>query len=217
MRYNRSGVVVRCGAVHSEYAAPIYQTPDAEYQERLIPFPAHARPAATSLSQRRASPNHTRPRTTESSASRTRHNASSPGEHALAAAQRAQRGSGVGAGRVLGLGFGLLQTINHPRPTRRCSANQSRRPPSPPPRRRWSAGSSASGPDPVRAPGHRCSARDSGQRQSDRSELHRPVRRHAWADRDRFSTTVERIQALNNLSDPRALRIGARLVIPPPL
>jgi LysM repeat protein len=33
----------------------------------------------------------------------------------------------------------------------------------------------------------------------------------------RFNTTVERIQALNNLADPRALRIGARLVIPPPL
>jgi len=33
----------------------------------------------------------------------------------------------------------------------------------------------------------------------------------------KFSTTVERIQALNNLSDPRALRIGTKLVIPPPL
>ena len=32
----------------------------------------------------------------------------------------------------------------------------------------------------------------------------------------RFNTTVERIQALNNLADPRALRIGAQLVIPPP-
>jgi LysM repeat protein len=33
----------------------------------------------------------------------------------------------------------------------------------------------------------------------------------------RFNTSVERIQALNNLADPRALRIGTRLVIPPPL
>jgi hypothetical protein len=32
----------------------------------------------------------------------------------------------------------------------------------------------------------------------------------------RFNTTVERIQALNNLADPRALRIGTKLVIPPP-
>jgi LysM repeat protein len=32
----------------------------------------------------------------------------------------------------------------------------------------------------------------------------------------RFNTTVERIQAFNNLSDPRALRIGAQLIIPPP-
>jgi LysM repeat protein len=33
----------------------------------------------------------------------------------------------------------------------------------------------------------------------------------------RFSTTVERIQAFNNLNDPRALRIGTPLIIPPPL
>jgi nucleoid-associated protein YgaU len=33
---------------------------------------------------------------------------------------------------------------------------------------------------------------------------------------DRFNTKPERIQALNNLADPRALRIGAKLVIPPP-
>jgi LysM repeat protein len=32
----------------------------------------------------------------------------------------------------------------------------------------------------------------------------------------RFNTSVDRIQALNNLVDPRALRIGTRLVIPPP-
>jgi LysM repeat protein len=30
----------------------------------------------------------------------------------------------------------------------------------------------------------------------------------------RFNTTVDRIQALNNLADPRSLRIGTRLVIP---
>jgi LysM repeat protein len=33
----------------------------------------------------------------------------------------------------------------------------------------------------------------------------------------RFNTTVDRIQAFNNLTDPRALRIGTKLVIPPPL
>jgi LysM repeat protein len=33
----------------------------------------------------------------------------------------------------------------------------------------------------------------------------------------RFNTTVERIQALNNMADPRTLRIGAKLVIPPAL
>jgi hypothetical protein len=33
----------------------------------------------------------------------------------------------------------------------------------------------------------------------------------------RYNTSVERIQAFNNIADARALRIGARLVIPPPL
>ena len=33
----------------------------------------------------------------------------------------------------------------------------------------------------------------------------------------RYNTTAERIQALNNLPDPRTLRIGARLIIPAPL
>jgi nucleoid-associated protein YgaU len=33
----------------------------------------------------------------------------------------------------------------------------------------------------------------------------------------RYNTTVERIQAFNNLSDPRVLRIGTRLIIPDPL
>ena len=33
----------------------------------------------------------------------------------------------------------------------------------------------------------------------------------------RYNTTVERIQAFNNIADARALRIGARLVIPAPL
>jgi LysM repeat protein len=33
----------------------------------------------------------------------------------------------------------------------------------------------------------------------------------------KFNTSVDRIQAFNNLSDPRVLRIGARLVIPAPL
>ncbi len=33
----------------------------------------------------------------------------------------------------------------------------------------------------------------------------------------RFNTTVDRVQAFNTLSDPRALRIGTKLVIPPPL
>jgi len=32
----------------------------------------------------------------------------------------------------------------------------------------------------------------------------------------RFNTSVDRVQAFNNLADPRALRIGTKLVVPPP-
>lgn len=32
----------------------------------------------------------------------------------------------------------------------------------------------------------------------------------------KFNTSVDRIQAFNNLSDPRVLRIGTKLIIPPP-
>jgi LysM repeat protein len=31
----------------------------------------------------------------------------------------------------------------------------------------------------------------------------------------KYNTSVERIEAFNNLADPRALRIGAKLIIPP--
>lgn len=33
---------------------------------------------------------------------------------------------------------------------------------------------------------------------------------------DKFNTTADRIQAFNNLSDPRSLRVGTKLIIPPP-
>ncbi len=33
----------------------------------------------------------------------------------------------------------------------------------------------------------------------------------------RFNTSAARVQAFNDLADPRALRIGTKLVIPPPL
>lgn len=33
----------------------------------------------------------------------------------------------------------------------------------------------------------------------------------------RHNTTAERIQALNNLADPRLLNIGQKLIVPPPL
>ncbi|MBI2756822.1 MAG: LysM peptidoglycan-binding domain-containing protein [Chloroflexi bacterium] len=33
----------------------------------------------------------------------------------------------------------------------------------------------------------------------------------------RFNTTVSRLQAINNLADPRILNVGQKLVVPPPL
>lgn len=34
---------------------------------------------------------------------------------------------------------------------------------------------------------------------------------------EQFNTTAQRVQALNDLADPRALKVGQKLVIPPPL
>jgi LysM repeat protein len=124
---------------------------------------------------------------------------------------------------VLGFGFGVLQMVNRPEPSPALLAiGQS------------DSGNSgtvltaaATGPS-VRigaGPGLEASASGPAAR-----ELRRDVRatvsvlepNYTVAAGDtlgqiavRFNTSVDRIQALNNLVDPRTLRIGTRLVVPP--
>ena len=125
---------------------------------------------------------------------------------------------------LLGLGFGLLQMINRPEPTAALLGIGQAEPNSAL-NGSLAASSLAPGvqvaavagpPQPLAPPGADL------QRQIQASaRVLQPNYTVAAGDTlgqiaVRFKTSVERIQALNNLSDPRALRVGARLVIPPP-
>ena len=122
---------------------------------------------------------------------------------------------------LLGLGFGLLQMINRPEP---ASALLAVEPSS-------ALGSNGAPSTAVAGVQVAALAGPSQPLVSPAAELPRRIQASAKilepnytvAAGDtlgqiaaRFKTSVERIQALNNLSDPRALRIGAKLVIPPP-
>jgi LysM repeat protein len=129
----------------------------------------------------------------------------------------------------LGLGFGLLQMINRPEPTPALLAIAA-------PEASTAAnivgnstsasvlsGASVGAPVPVVAQGG-SSASSADAPRAIQSNVKTLQANYTIAAGDtlvqialRFNTTVDRIQAFNNLSDPRALRIGTRLVIPPPL
>jgi LysM repeat protein len=122
---------------------------------------------------------------------------------------------------VLGLGFGLLQTINRPDPAPALLAlGQSETPAIV----ANTASITGAGPAQV-APGGSgdagAPAADAPRRIQSSATVIQPTYTVQAGDTlsriaVRYSTTVERIQALNNLTDPRALRIGAQLIIPPP-
>ncbi|MCA1648090.1 MAG: LysM peptidoglycan-binding domain-containing protein [Chloroflexi bacterium] len=122
---------------------------------------------------------------------------------------------------LLGLGFGLLQMITRPEPGPASLGFGQPEPTAVVATVLNSAGTAAGvqfGPTPVLS-----STAMDGPREITASV--RPIEsNYTVASGDtlgqiaaRFNTTVERIQALNNLPDPRALRIGTRLIIPPPL
>jgi len=123
---------------------------------------------------------------------------------------------------LLGLGFGLLQMINRPDTTAALLAVAQTEPTAVV----GAALADASG------PGIQAAAVTSGPLQLAAINASRRIQssvrvlqpNYTVAAGDtlgqiaaRFSTSVERVQALNNLADPRALRIGTKLVIPPPL
>jgi hypothetical protein len=128
---------------------------------------------------------------------------------------------------ILGLGFGLLQMINRPEPSAALlaitQADQAALMSSGTVLTAATTGAPVALPAPVAGPLEVVPA--AGERVREIQASTRVIEpNYTVAAGDtlgqiaaRFNTTVERIQALNNLSDPRALRVGARLVIPPPL
>jgi LysM repeat protein len=126
---------------------------------------------------------------------------------------------------LLGFGFGLLQTINRPESSPALLALQTESAASTSSLNAAVIGPSAAlgGTSAAGAPSVAAVVGDSRVRDIQASarvlEPNYTVEAGDTLGRIavRFNTTVERIQALNNLSDPRTLRIGARLVIPPPL
>jgi LysM repeat protein len=128
---------------------------------------------------------------------------------------------------LLGLGFGLLQMINRPEPSPALLAvGQSE--PMAVSTNALNASLSGSSPGvligPVSGP-TAGAASPAADRPREIQATAKPLdSNYTVAAGDtlgqiatRFNTTVERIQALNNLADPRALRIGTKLVVPPPL
>jgi LysM repeat protein len=122
---------------------------------------------------------------------------------------------------VLGLGFGLLQTITRPDPSPALLAiGQSE------PTVTVANTASITGPGPVQVFANPDSSAGPPAVDAPR-EIHATARviqpSYTVQSGDtlgriaaQFATTAERIQALNNLAEPRALRIGTRLVIPAP-
>jgi LysM repeat protein len=181
-------------------------------QERLIPFPVPARSNSDLDSQprRRHDPRDLeRPRPQRRA--RRRRQGTTPWlqRNALSIAAVSVLAA------VLGLGFGLLQTINRPDPSPALLALN--------PSDSAVTTASVAGVMPaVVTSGAAAPAADVPREIQASARVIEPTYTVQSGDTlgqiaGRFGTSVERIQALNNLADPRALRIGAKLVIPPPL
>jgi LysM repeat protein len=190
-------------------------------QERLIPFPISARstgePEPSPRRRRRDARDLERP-SPQRRARRRRQNATPwLQRNALSIAAVSVLVA------LLGLGFGLLQTITRPESSQALLAiGQSDQTAT------TATTASIIGPGPVLASSNANANTSLGALADAPREIHASAKiiepSYTVQSGDtlgriavRFNTTVERIQALNNLPDPRALRIGARLVIPPPL
>ena len=191
-------------------------------EERCIPFPVHARSSGDAdpqSAQRRRRDSRDLERPTRPRRARRRHQG----------APWLQRNAlSVAAVSILvallGLGFGLLQMINRPEPMPALLAIGQAEPAS---ALNSTVGPSASiagvqvaavvgPPQPLGSP-----ATELPRQIQASAKVLQPNYTVASGDTlvqiaVRFKTSVERIQALNNLADPRALRIGTKLIIPPP-
>jgi nucleoid-associated protein YgaU len=122
----------------------------------------------------------------------------------------------------LGLGFGLAQVINRPEPAPALVALMQPEP-SPTTASTVTLNAASIGPSTqLAAPAPVVSAPlDSARPIHSSVKVLEPTYTIASGDTLvqialRFNTSVDRIQAFNNLADPRALRIGTKLIIPPP-
>jgi LysM repeat protein len=185
-------------------------------QERLIPFPvpAHSSGEPESQPRRRRDPRELE-RPSPQRRGRRRRQGTTPWlqRNALSIAAVSVLAA------VLGLGFGLLQTINRPDPAAALLAlNQSD------PTGIVANTASITGPAQVSTTTNASvggAPADAPREIQASATVIQPTYTVQAGDTlgriaGRFGTTVERIQALNNLTDPRALRIGAQLIIPPP-
>src|SRR5882672_8718481 len=197
--------------------------PNDQTQERLIPFPSAARSRSEPdpIPRRRNDVQDLDRATNRPRRTRRRRRQETPWlqRNALSVAAVSVLVA------LLGLGFGLLQMITRPEPSPSLLAFGQ-------PEQAVVAGTTlnavVSGPAAVLGPvGTSPSAPPSiaADRPREITSSARTIEsNYVVASGDtlgqiaaRFNTTVERIQALNNLADPRALRIGTKLVIPPPL
>jgi nucleoid-associated protein YgaU len=227
LRYNRSGAVCRAAFADAAQHMPqdsfysLSSSADGQRgshaggdaEERLIPFAARSQAESAPARRRRdvrelerGTPSRRVRRRRQGTTSWLQRNALSVAAVSILVA-------------VLGLGFGLLQTLNH------ADANPSGVAANQAEPGVVSAGliSVAGATDANLEPGSPAQPTTSARREiTSSARVLEPGYTVESGDTlgriaVRFGTTVERIQALNNLSDPRALRTGTRLVIPPPL
>jgi len=226
--YNRLSVVW-CGAAHPTHAMPTYSSssladgrtrPQAsdDGQERLIPFPSPSRSSSEPepvLRRRRDVPELERTRNRPRRGRRRRQDTPWLQRNALSVAAVSILVA------LLGFGFGLLQMINRPEAAPALLA-VGQAEPTAVSANTLNAAISVQGVQvgPLAVPA--ATASDRPREIQATARIIDSTYTVAAGDTlgqiaTRFNTTVERIQALNNLVDPRALRIGTKLVIPPPL
>jgi LysM domain len=179
-------------------------------RERLIPFPA--RPTSETESRARQVRRHRpEPRDGERSTTprrprRRRHSTPWLQRHALSLAALSFLAA------LLGLGFGVVQMLSRPEPTAALlpisSTEQS-----------TVLVAASVGPPVALSLSTALPVAREIQASARLIEANYTVQAGDTLGRiaSQYNTTVERIQAFNNITDARALRIGARLVIPPPL
>jgi nucleoid-associated protein YgaU len=191
-------------------ASPPHASPD-DQRERLIPFPSRtsseADLAAYGANARRRE-RRERERAARRRPARRRHRTPWLQRNALSVAAVSVLVA------LLGLGFGMLQLLNRPETPALLAVEPSEQ--------TQMTASSALSPPGAQQPAPAAEAPPAQREVQAAVRVIEPTYTVEAGDTLarialRYNTTVERIQALNNLSDPRTLRIGTRLIIPPPL